>query len=213
MLRNDEVFWKPNAETDAVSLSWGGSQGDFSQLWKHSQDQWEWIVRNLNQIGLTGPNGRIVEFGSGMGLIDDLLQDRNSSILMLDHTDEYIKKRSQPLSSRCRHVLWTSQNLEDLHSEYGSYDWLISIAVFFHLDEITSVALILELGKLLKPGGYVLIQGWNSSTPEAVRQRANRQRLFSHYADYLLNANLLKDALAPDYPEISRQHMLLYQKT
>lgn len=206
------MFWKPDKEENVVSLSWGGSGGDFSKLWEHSQNRWNGVKANLARLNIAPPSGRIVEFGTGMGLLDDLIEDKNAVILMLDHTQAYIKERSKSLSARCRLVLWTPDNLETLCSEPGSYDWLISIAVFYHVEDITAAALILELGKLLKPGGYVLIQGWNRSTPEEIRQRANKERLFSRYPNYLLNLDLLKSALAPDYRELSRQDLLLYQK-
>jgi len=131
---------------------------------------------------------------------------------MLDHCDAYIRARARPLSARCRHVLWSPEGLARLHAEPPSYDWLISLAVFWHVDDPTAAALMRELGKLLKPGGYVLIQGWNSATPEKVREMSTQRRLFDSYPTYVLNLDLLQETLAPDYQELCRETILLYRK-
>jgi 2-polyprenyl-3-methyl-5-hydroxy-6-metoxy-1,4-benzoquinol methylase len=212
MLKNDEIFWKPDEGRNAALLSWGGSEGDFPVLWAHSQRRWSYILQCLAQTGIPAPSGRVVEFGSGMGLLDDLLDDTTSSIVMLDHTDAYIEQRSRPLPPRCRHVLWSPQGLDALQREPASYDWLISVAVFYHVDDATAAALVRELGKLLKPGGYVLIEGWNSATPDSMREIADRKRLFARYPNYLLNVDLLRETLAPEYRALCSEGILLLQK-
>ena len=212
MLRNDEAFWEPNERRNAALLSWGASEGDFDVLWAHTRRRWKLILYSLAQAGAPAPSGRVVEFGSGMGLLDDLLDDTTSSIVMLDNTEAYLEQRPQPLSPRCRPVRWSSEALDDLQTERGSYDWLISVAVFYHLDDATAVALIRELGELLKPGGYVLIMGWNPATPGQIREMANRQRLFTRYPSYALNVDILREALALEYEELCRDGVLLYRK-
>jgi 2-polyprenyl-3-methyl-5-hydroxy-6-metoxy-1,4-benzoquinol methylase len=212
MLKNDESFWLPGVTKNATSLSWSGSDGDFSKLWEHSQIRWDFIVRKLTQVGAPFPGGRIIEFGSGMGLLDDLLDDRSSCLVMVDHTDAYLRERPRPLRPRCRHVLLSPEGLDSLRAESASYDWLILIAVFYHVEDATAAALILELGKLLKPGGYVLVHGLNPATAEMVRQMSSLQRLFSRYPRYVINLDLLRDTLAPDYQELCRQGILLYRK-
>lgn len=212
MLKNDAVFWLPSKTENAAYLSWGNSHGDFSRLWEHSQRRWDSILKNLTRIGAPFPSGRIIEFGSGMGLLDDLLDDGSSCIVMLDHTDAYLRERPHPLKPRCRHVLWSPEGLNNLQAESASYDWLIAIAVFYHVEDITAAALVLELGKLLKPGGHVLIEGWNSATVEIVRQKSDQRRLFSRYPNYVLNLDLLQETLAPTFRELCRHGTLLYRK-
>src|SRR5262249_31314319 len=212
MLKNDESFWLPDVTRSAASLSWSGSDGDFSKLWEHCQRRWGFIVRKLTQVGAPFPGGRVIEFGSGMGLLDDLLDDRSSCLVMIDHTEAYLRERPRPLSSRCRHVLWSPEGLDSLRAESASYDWLISLAVFYHVEDVTAAALILELGKLLKPGGYVLVAGWNPASAEMVRQMSSSQRLFSRYPRYVINLDLLRDVIAPDYQELCREGILLYRK-
>jgi 2-polyprenyl-3-methyl-5-hydroxy-6-metoxy-1,4-benzoquinol methylase len=214
MLKNDEIFWHPGNDKNAARLSWGGSDGDFERLWDHSNNKWKSIVRTLQDSALPAPAGKIVEFGPGMGLLDDLLDQTTTEFLMLDHTDAYIGERTRSLSARCRHVLFTRDNLEDLlQKEAGCWDWLLSISVFYHVDDATAVALILELGKLLKPGGYVLIYGSNVSTPEMLRERGTLERLFARYPQYFINWDLVKSSLVPDYREVHRSGFVVYQKT
>lgn len=212
MLRNDEIFWKPSETENAAGLSWGSSNGSFEVLWDHSQTRWRKILKELEMAGIPPPGGKIVEFGSGMGLLDDLLEDVDVALTMLDHTDDYITQRPHPLSARCRHVLWSRQNVDALLTEPADYDWLVSIAVFYHVDDATAAALILRLGELLRPGGYVLIAGFNHATADWVRKEVSDNRLFRRYPNYALNLDLLRDALAPDYDEVWRERILVYRK-
>lgn len=212
MLKNDEIFWEPSETRGAPLLSWGGSEGDFEALWAHTQRRRTWILECVAQTGVPAPSGRVVEFGSGMGLLDDLLDETTSSIVMLDHTDAYLEQRPRPLSPRCRPVRWSPEALDRLEAERGSYDWLISVAVFYHVDDATAIALIRELGELLRPGGYVVIEGWSPATPDGVREMVQRQRLFSRYPCYVLNVDLLRATLALEYEELCREGVLLYRK-
>jgi 2-polyprenyl-3-methyl-5-hydroxy-6-metoxy-1,4-benzoquinol methylase len=213
MLKNDERFWTPTQTRNAARKSWGGSEGDFAKLWEHSETRWRVISQQLTRHGIPQPGGKILEFGSGMGLLDDLLDDKTASIVMLDHTDAYLKQRAKPLSARCRHILWSSESLADLHAEAGSYDWVISLAVFWHVEDATAAALIKELGRLLRPGGYVLIHGFNRTSAKKVKDMSTRQRLFDEYPTYVINPDLLRHVLAPDYVEICRRTILLYRKS
>ena len=103
--------------------------------------------------------------------------------------------------------------MELLRSEAESCDWLLSLSVFYHVDDATAVAIISELGKLLKPGGYALIHGWNDSTPAMLRERGNLERLFARYPQYFINWDLVQSSLALDYREIYRNGIVVYQKS
>lgn len=214
MLKNDEAYWKPAGREEAVTLSWGGSVGDFSRLWDHSKRRWEHTERVLRDAGLPAPGGRLVEFGAGMGLLDDLLGAQVEELLMIDNTRSYIEARSRPLSCRCRHILLDPESLARLQrEEQGGYDWLVSIATFYHFDDATVVGLVTELGRLLAGGGYVLIRDWNESTPEALRAAGTAERLFSTYPRYFLDTDRIGAALAPSYEELHRDHgVLVYRK-
>jgi 2-polyprenyl-3-methyl-5-hydroxy-6-metoxy-1,4-benzoquinol methylase len=213
MLKNDQVFWQPDDDNNAPYLSWGSSGGAFDTLWNHAQVRWKTTLEVLTEKDLPHPRGKIVEFGSGMGLLDDLLGDLGSTITMLDHTSDYISQRPKPLSPRCRHVLWSAKNLQLLQSETPDYDWLLSIAVFYHVDDPTAVALIREIGTVLRPGGHVLIRGFTVASVETMRLLAERRRLFRTYPTYALNLDLLRDTLAPDYEELYRDNnVLVYRK-
>src|SRR5689334_16200192 len=54
----------------------------------------------------------------------------------------YIRERARPMSTRCRHVLWSPEGLARLHAEPPSYDWFIALAVFWHVEDSTAAALI-----------------------------------------------------------------------
>src|SRR5436305_3233978 len=87
MLKNDETFWTPTDETDAARLSWSSSGGDVTALRVQTHHRWRHCLEMLARADLPVPSGKVVEFGAGMGFLDDLLDDTCSNILMLDHTD------------------------------------------------------------------------------------------------------------------------------
>jgi SAM-dependent methyltransferase len=212
MLKNDEIFWQPTADANAPYLSWGNSRGDFALLFEHSRTRWQKIVEGLDRAGIPRPSGNIVEFGAGMGLLDDLIEDPEARLTLLDHTSDYIAQRDRPLSQRARHVLWTERNLTALQAGPSDYDWLISVGVFYHIDLTSAAALIFQLGRLLRPGGRVLLEGFMPMTPEWVREEATRQRLFLRYPTYPIDVDALSQVLAPEYEELSRKHFLLFRK-
>src|SRR5262249_37321197 len=146
----------------------------------------------LFRLGIPLPAGRIVEFGSGMGLLDDLVEDKSASIVMLDHSKAYLEQRPKPLSARCRHGSWSPETMAMLHAEGRSYDWVIALAVFWHVEDATAAALIKELGALLRPGGHVLIHGFNRTTVQKVREMSTRERLFDAYPTYVIDPDLLR---------------------
>jgi 2-polyprenyl-3-methyl-5-hydroxy-6-metoxy-1,4-benzoquinol methylase len=150
MLKNDEFFWVPSKTSNAACRSWGGSEGDFAKLWENSATRWQAIRHKLARLGIPAPSGRIIEFGSGMGLLGDLLYESCSCLVMVDQCDAYIRERARPLSARCRHVLWSPEGLARLQAEPPSYDWFIALAVFWHVDDPTAAALIREFGKLAR---------------------------------------------------------------
>ncbi len=190
-------------------MSWGGSHGDFDVLWEHTQTRWGYIARTVASFGLH-VGGRVLEFGAGLGLFDDVLDDTCTALVMLDHTDRYIRERPHPLRPRCRHVRWNEDTVATLAADEAPFDWLVSIAVFYHLDDATAIALIRELGQLLRPGGHVLIEGWNSVRD--IGELAVRTRLFSRYPNYVLNEDVMRDALAPEFQELRQHGVLLYRK-
>lgn len=211
MLKNDESFWTPEDSSTAAAMSWGGSEGRYDDLLQHHRALWRHISYRLDKVDTGPPSGRILEFGAGMGFLDDLLDDE-SSIVMLDHTDRFITARPRPLRDRCRHLEWSQDTLAALQAEAGTFDWVIAIAVFFHLDDATAIALIRELGALLAPGGHVLIEGWNPATKEVLHEMAVTERLFGRYPRYALHLDLMREALWPDYHERCRDGILLYRK-
>jgi|SRR5947209_7084328 len=212
MLGNDEIFWTPTDEMNAAQLSWSTSGGDVSALRVQTHRRWRYCLQLLAQADVPAPSGKVVEFGAGMGFLDDLLDDRCSTIVMLDHTDAFIEQRPRPLSSRCRHVLWSQESLDALQAEDADYDWLLLFAVLYHVDDATAAALIRELGMVLRPGGHVLIEGWDQATPQLLRKMATKSRLFSPYPCYPLNVDLLSATLAPEYQELWRDGILVYRK-
>jgi hypothetical protein len=46
-----------------------------------------------------------------------------------------------------------------------------------------------------------------------VREMSTRHRLFDDYPTYVIDPDLLRRVLAPDYREVCRETLLLYRKT
>lgn len=198
MLANDAKFWSPKGREEAAELSWGSSQGDTEVLRSHTWKRWHMIVESLVRSGVGTPSGVVAEFGAGVGLMDEVLDEGTTKFFMLDHTAAYIETRREPLNPRCRHLIWSERALDRLRCE--ELDWFMSFAVFYHVDEATALALMHEFSQALKPGGKILIYGWNEhgqDTMSRIKQSA-RKRLFTDYPEYFIRMKEVCAALAPE---------------
>lgn len=187
MLANDAFFWTPTDLKDAVSLSWSASYGEYKKLYDHSVRTLMNIRHRIPAI----PCGKIVEFGSGLGILDDLLPPDVSELALIDHTHKFLAERPMPLSDRCRFTL-----LSDIGTlPDGYFDLAISIRVFYHIDTITAIAIIRELGRLIRQGGFVVIQGFYENTKEMARKFAEMQRLTIKDPNYIIDLELIKETV------------------
>jgi 2-polyprenyl-3-methyl-5-hydroxy-6-metoxy-1,4-benzoquinol methylase len=214
MLKNDERFWTITRKFNAATQSWGSSNGDFALLWQHTIDRWQIICGYLAAAKIGKPRGNVIEFGAGLGHLDDLLDTRVKSLLLLDHSDAYLKCRLKPLSRRTRFLRWNKPNFNNLRNNGEQFDWWMSIAVFYHIDTASAVTLLLESAKLLKLGGYMLVHGWNDMTRETLR--ANPNRLFDTYPQYSIHMDQISDAVSPELSEIFRTQdwpTIIFKKT
>jgi 2-polyprenyl-3-methyl-5-hydroxy-6-metoxy-1,4-benzoquinol methylase len=210
MLKNDQSFWDPGC-VNPVKLSWGRSDGDFTKLLEHSILRWGVIAERLIKDGVGTPSGHVIEFGAGMGLSDDLLDNSVTKITMLDHSPGYLAARPKPLSSRCEYKKWDPSVLHDGHA----YDWLLIMAVFYHVDTATAVALLIELSKVIRQGGKILVYGWDDQSKDNLRADAYN-RLFGNYPHYCVNAAAVIEAVTPELIVKAEYHkawpMMIFEK-
>ena len=203
MLKNDELFWKIGRKRDAVTQSWGSSKGDIVVLWKHALKRWQIICGYLAAAKIRKPHGSVVEFGAGLGHLDDLLGSSVENLLLLDHSDGYLKNRPKPLSRRASFLRWNKHNFTRLQAQGEQFDWWISIAVFYHIDTASAVALLLESSKLIKRGGHMMVYGWNLPTRESLR--ADLNRIFDTYPQYCIDMDQISEAVSPELSEVCRK--------
>lgn len=199
MLNNDQFYWVPREDFNPVSLSWGTAKS-FDALKEHTKLRWDILKKRLLDANLGVPSGEVLEFGPGLGLMDGLFGDEVKRLIFLDHTDKYLDANPEERSDRCEFATWSASNLLELQSRlFKQLDWVYTIATFYHIDTASAVAMILELGKLLKPGGLFMIYGWSDSR---TLRDGPLCRLFGIYPHYVINMEDVVEAVKPELERV-----------
>jgi ubiquinone/menaquinone biosynthesis C-methylase UbiE len=120
--------------------------------------------------------GRILEVGTGRGLLlDELLKDlgANSSYVGVDLAAGPLRQAHQAVAeSRRASAAFLSAAMERLPFRNGSFDAVFCIDVLHHAE--SQVAMLTELGRVLRPGGRVLCVEPNWLFPTNVLFLRNR---------------------------------------
>lgn len=130
-------------------------------------------LRFLNESGLATPGARMLEIGSGRGSMLHTLRSRGLDVVGVEISVDRIQEavaRYGPLP--VQHV-----DNERLPFPDGWFDVVLSFDVFEHIPD--SDAHLTEVRRVLKPGGWYLLQTpnkWTNAVFETIRWRSLRWR-------------------------------------
>lgn len=140
---------------------------------------WSWITKFLENIHCKNENSLIYDLGCGNGRN---MNFKNLKFIGIDNCQNFIK-------------ICKSKNLNVIKSEItntqlpsNSADAIICIAVIHHLvSEENRLRALLEIKRLIKPGGKILLSVWSINQPKKTRRNfksyGNNIVLWNNYGE------------------------------
>lgn len=132
--------------------------------------------RELLQFSALLQSGqRILDWGCGNGRLIHLLKDRNIKYVGVDQSEEMIRLAQEEFKTECAEG-WVSfqvvPGLPPWPLADKSFDGIFSVASFHHLPtKQQRFAVLKEMARVLKPGGFLVMMTWNLKSDWAAEQQ------------------------------------------
>ena len=170
-------FWDRRAEEDAFffvdnRLDYG--KPDLEKFWAEGERD---LDRLLDVLGAdVGASDAVLEIGCGVGRLTRVLAARAASVQALDVSERMLElaREHNPRLDNVEWILGDGTTLAPITS--GSIDACVSHVVFQHIpDPAITLGYIVEIGRVLRPGGWAAFQ--ISNDPQVHRRRPLAARL------------------------------------
>lgn len=109
----------------------------------------------LNILGFTPSKSKIVDIGSGNGVLCSLIHKQGHHVVGLEADQEGVNLSRSNFPDIDFHTFKVGDDPADLIGEYGYFDYVISTEVIEHLYSPQLLARLAQ--KILKPGGKLVI--------------------------------------------------------
>ena len=129
------------------------------------QYKWPWVNTFLNDLR---KDALVYDIGCGNGRNMVNNNAKNLNFIGVDNCENFVKIcKSKNLNVLCG-------NITDIPCPSASADALMCIAVFHHLESKENrVKALLEMKRLLKPNGKILLSVWSINQPQKTRRSFN----------------------------------------
>jgi ubiquinone/menaquinone biosynthesis C-methylase UbiE len=114
-------------------------------------------VNLARKMGLLGPSVSALDIGCGIGRVENAICGEVGSIVGVDVSKEMVRKARETV--RAANVSFRSvdgQSLQGIDSE--RFDLCLSFMVLQHIPRTAVASYLIEVGRVLKPGGRFLFQ-------------------------------------------------------
>ncbi len=125
---------------------------------------WTIFRRELETLAKDWGNGRLLNLGCGHGA-DFLPFAQNFGLYGADFSDEMLRLARKYADKFKFEVNLTVADVCQLPYNNEAFDYVISIATYHHLKEQNHLTALVELKRVLKPGGKAFITVWNRWQP------------------------------------------------
>lgn len=165
------TFWDERAREDAfyfVDSRLRYRDPDLDEFWAGGQEVMDVLCRELG-VSIE-PSDTAIEIGCGVGRLTRVLSARAERVIALDISEEMLQ-RARDLNPDCRNVEWLLGDGSALTGvDDGRGDVLVSQVVLQHIpDPAITLSYIREIGRVLRPGGWAVVQV--SNNPDIHRPR------------------------------------------
>jgi ubiquinone/menaquinone biosynthesis C-methylase UbiE len=159
-------FWNRQAATAESAIS----AVDGSQSEDVVQHTGRWSAAQVQAALDIGPQDRVLELGCGIGRIGRELAPQCRHWTGVDISENMIRHAGERLA-HLDNVSFHQLNRSSLEMlETDSVDKAYSIAVFCHMDKEDLFLYMLELNRVVRPGGTIFVETWNMAHPVGWRR-------------------------------------------
>lgn len=125
------------------------------------------ISINLIQSTRVDKNGYIIDIGGGDSkLVDNLLEFGFKNIIVLDISSKALQKAKVRLGEKAESVTWVETDILEFDTKLR-FDLWHDRAAFHFLTEKEDIARYVKIaGKLIKPGGYLIVSTFSTNGPK-----------------------------------------------
>ena len=127
--------------------------------------KWLWVNEFLNTLK---PNAHVYDIGCGNGR--NMINNNANNLIFtgIDNCENFVKL----CKSKNLNVIYS--DMRDIPLKSNSADAIICIAVFHHLENKENrVKSLLEMKRLIKLGGKIMLSVWSISQPQKTRRSFN----------------------------------------
>lgn len=172
-------FWDRRAEEDAFffvdnRLDYGNP--DLARFWAEGEHDLQLL---LDTVGVrVEPTDQVLEIGCGVGRLTRGLAARATSVQALDVSARMLElaREHNPELENADWILGDGSTLAPIES--GSIDACVSHVVFQHIPDPTiTLGYIVEIGRVLRPGGWAAFQISNDPRVHVHRTPLARAKL------------------------------------
>ena len=137
----------------------------------------------LDVVESYATNGRILDYGCGVGLLSKLLGERGFTVVGVDIADQFIQSAKKKFSNFPSVSFEVIDELPLRFAE-GSFDLVVTSSVLEHCVCVDTI--LLEFHRLLKKNGYLVVETPNMLSPltrlKFIAERlAGRRKSFHRY--------------------------------
>ena len=140
---------------------------------------WSWITEFLENIHSKNENSLIYDLGCGNGRN---MNFKNLKFIGIDNCENFIN------ICKCKNLNVIKSEITNTQLPSNSADAIICIAVIHHLvSEENRLRALLEIKRLIKPGGKILLSVWSINQPKKTRRNfksyGNNIVLWNNYGE------------------------------
>jgi len=153
-------FWDARARENAkwfIHSELSYQDSDDAEFWRSGEDSLEQTL-SLFEAGFDGTE-RVLDLGCGIGRITRALASRAAFVVGVDVSEEMIARGRRALTHLANVELAVGNGLDLREWDEGSFDAVYSFIVFQHIpDPAVTCGYIVEIGRVLRPGGWTIFQ-------------------------------------------------------
>jgi SAM-dependent methyltransferase len=174
-----ERFWDERAREDAFyfvdnRLVYG--RPDVDRFWSEGELALDEI---LDMVGVdVAPHDTVLDIGCGVGRLSRVLAGRASQVYALDISSEMLT-RAKELNPDAHNIEWVHGDGTTLAGvPDGAVQGIVSHVVFQHIpDPAIVLGYVLEMGRVLAPGGWSVFQVSNDPAIHAPQPKGRLERV------------------------------------